>query len=127
MRVEAALKASAQKRLKQSVVEWIVFLFANLHHCFGALGQSSDLLRQQLVPQLPTQTLGQERSDIAASAAVLPLHRDDFDHSASPIDSYYVAYKEIQPTAASPPPPGSFFFRKNERKNMIPDITARTM
>src|SRR5580704_630811 len=84
VRVDASLVTPAQKRFEEPVVERIVSLLSTLNLGLGAICQAGDLLRQQLVPQLPSQMLRKLLGDFAPAASVLPLNGDDSNHSESP-------------------------------------------
>src|SRR5262249_6112806 len=87
----------------------------------GTVGEARDLLRQLLVPQLPSQMFGKLLGDFAAAASVFPFDGDDPDHDA------LLQFYSAQPAASSAPPPGSFLRRMKDRKNIMAAPTQSTI
>jgi hypothetical protein len=107
VRIQATFITPAQKRFKQTVVQWIVAFLSNLDDGFGAIGKPGDLLGQQLIPKFPAQLRRKQVSDFAPTASVLPLNCDDFDHAGflrqlfAARDPNYISFHFFQPTATS--------------------------
>jgi hypothetical protein len=80
MRIEASFITPAQERFEEPVVQGIGSFLSTLDDRLGTIGQTRDLLRQQVIPKLPAQLLRKQLSDFAAAAAVLAFNGDDFYH-----------------------------------------------
>src|SRR5258708_9402663 len=80
-RVNASLITSAHKRFKEPVIERISSFLSLLDYGLGAFRESGDLLGQQLVPQLPPKTPGQELANFASTRSVFPFDGDVFCHT----------------------------------------------
>ena len=77
---QAALECSSEKRLEDAINRRITFPFPLRDHLRRAVGQPRDLLGQFVVPQLPTQKLGQPGGDFRAAAAEFPFDRYGLNH-----------------------------------------------
>src|SRR6202048_1818289 len=62
MSVEASFVTAAQKRFEQPVVERISSFLSTLDDVLGALSDFRDFLGEQLIPQLPAQSVGKQLS-----------------------------------------------------------------
>src|SRR5262249_6183797 len=79
-RIDSRLEAPAHKDLHQPVKHRIDTLFALLNLLGFAMEPPGYLLRDFLVPQLPSEPVGNFLRDGRRARAVFALHRDDSDH-----------------------------------------------
>ena len=82
----------------------VILLFPALNDRFWAFGQACNLFGQQLIPEFPTQPLGKQLRDFAATRPVFPFDCDYLN-----------------------PLRGSFFFNRKAKKNMIADPIDSTI
>src|SRR5579862_41383 len=78
--IHSAFEAAAHESLEQPVVQGIAALLAFLNRPAIAIHDASDLGGKQLVPELPSQALGQFSGDLGGAAAIFPVDRNNFDH-----------------------------------------------
>src|SRR5437870_5210543 len=74
--VQAALKTAAHERLEEPIESRVSFLLMFLDVAAFALHPPCDCIRQQLVPQLPTQSSCHSLCDYSAAAAVFAIDGD---------------------------------------------------
>ena len=77
----AALIASKNEGLEQTIIKRVLTLFAFLNRGLLTVSKSGDLLCQQLVPKFPTQRGRKLFGDLRRSGTVFPFDGDDSDHN----------------------------------------------
>src|SRR5580698_8702 len=118
VRVEASLETAPQKRFEHTIVQRVAALLTLLHMPLVTLQLAGDFGGEQLIPKLPTQTIGHLLRDLVRAASVFAFNGQHFDHGFLP---------GPQPTAISPPAPGSFFRTTKVSTNIMLAATASTM
>src|SRR2546426_9659009 len=77
--IQAPFKTAAHERFEKPIKSWVSFLFMLLDVTAIAVHPPRDFIRQQLIPQLPTQTGCKFLCDHAASAPVFAIKSNDSD------------------------------------------------
>ena len=118
--VQAALVAAAHERAEEAIGERVLFLCALFDDTAIAFHNARDLVREQLVPELPAEAVGDLLGDFASAAAVFTFDGDDSNHRrlTPPRNRYSTTIRR---------PPSSFFLNAKESANITAAPMARIM